>query len=102
MTLDILLFSLFFTNKQENFAVMADEATTMRDPFFYRWHMFIDDIFQKFKESPHVPPYTEYEVCITKKNIIFIIETSHGAGAQASDVYATNFEFVPHLRKWNI
>ncbi|XP_047538254.1 phenoloxidase subunit 2-like [Vanessa atalanta] len=46
----------------ENFGVMADESTTMRDPFFYRWHGFIDDLFQKFKESTHVRPYTRSEL----------------------------------------
>ncbi|XP_023951055.2 phenoloxidase 1 [Bicyclus anynana] len=46
----------------ESFSVMADEATTMRDPFFYRWHAFIDDLFQTFKESTHVRPYTRSEL----------------------------------------
>ncbi|XP_053617529.1 phenoloxidase subunit 2 [Plodia interpunctella] len=46
----------------ESFGVIADEATTMRDPFFYRWHAWIDDFFQKFKESTHVRPYTRSEL----------------------------------------
>ncbi|XP_045454185.1 phenoloxidase 1-like [Melitaea cinxia] len=46
----------------EQFSVMADEATTMRDPFFYRWHAFIDDMCQKFKESTYVRPYTRSEL----------------------------------------
>ncbi|XP_063833186.1 phenoloxidase subunit 2-like [Ostrinia nubilalis] len=46
----------------ESFGVMADEATTMRDPFFYRWHAFIDDIFQKHKESTFVRPYSNSEL----------------------------------------
>ncbi|KAL0818190.1 hypothetical protein ABMA28_008700 [Loxostege sticticalis] len=46
----------------ESFSVMADEATTMRDPFFYRWHAFIDDIFQKHKESNFVRPYSQSEL----------------------------------------
>lgn len=33
----------------ETFSVMGDSATAMRDPFFYRWHAFIDDLFQSFK-----------------------------------------------------
>ncbi|XP_024083052.1 uncharacterized protein LOC106673564 [Cimex lectularius] len=36
-------------------AVMGDTATAMRDPVFYRWHSFIDDIFQKYKSS--LPAY---------------------------------------------
>lgn len=40
----------------ENFGVMGDSATAMRDPIFYRWHAFIDDIFQKYKST--LPRYT--------------------------------------------
>ncbi|XP_050510953.1 phenoloxidase 1-like [Diabrotica virgifera virgifera] len=40
----------------ESFAVMGDTATAMRDPIFYRWHAYIDDIFQNFKSS--LPRYT--------------------------------------------
>lgn len=46
----------------ESFGVIADEATTMRDPFFYRVHAWVDDIFQSFKESPHVRPYTRSQL----------------------------------------
>lgn len=28
---------------------MGDPATAMRDPIFYRWHAFVDDIFQEHK-----------------------------------------------------
>lgn len=40
----------------ESFAVMGDSATAMRDPVFYRWHAFIDDLFQEFKGA--LPRYT--------------------------------------------
>ncbi|XP_017787164.1 PREDICTED: phenoloxidase 2-like [Nicrophorus vespilloides] len=35
----------------ENFGVMGDFATTMRDPMFYRWHSYIDDIFLEYKAT---------------------------------------------------
>ncbi|XP_045478278.1 phenoloxidase 1-like isoform X2 [Harmonia axyridis] len=35
----------------ETFGVMGDSATAMRDPIFYRWHAYIDDIFQEFKST---------------------------------------------------
>ncbi|KAJ8926016.1 hypothetical protein NQ315_009871 [Exocentrus adspersus] len=41
----------------ESFGVMGDSTTAMRDPIFYRWHGYIDDIFQKFKST--LPRYTE-------------------------------------------
>ena len=42
---------------------MGDTGTAMRDPVFYRWHKYIDDIFQEYKLSQR--PYTESEVWIT-------------------------------------
>ncbi|KPJ13409.1 Phenoloxidase subunit 1 [Papilio machaon] len=40
----------------ELFGVMGDPATTMRDPLFYRWHGFVDDVFVLYKNK--LPPYT--------------------------------------------
>uniref|UniRef100_A0A0K8VQL9 tyrosinase n=1 Tax=Bactrocera latifrons TaxID=174628 RepID=A0A0K8VQL9_BACLA len=44
----------------ESFGVMGDSATAMRDPVFYRWHAYIDDIFQEHKTR--LPPYTLNEL----------------------------------------
>ncbi|GJQ85376.1 PPO1 [Trypoxylus dichotomus] len=44
----------------ETFGVMGDSATAMRDPIFYRWHAYIDDVFQQFKGS--LPRYTEEQL----------------------------------------
>uniref|UniRef100_A0A481MQH0 Phenoloxidase n=1 Tax=Nipponaphis monzeni TaxID=196483 RepID=A0A481MQH0_9HEMI len=41
---------------QDNYGVMADAATAMRDPIFYRWHAYIDEIFQEYKAT--LPAYT--------------------------------------------
>lgn len=35
----------------EDYGVMADVATAMRDPVFYRWHSFIDSFCVKFKNT---------------------------------------------------
>ncbi|XP_015437253.1 PREDICTED: phenoloxidase 2-like [Dufourea novaeangliae] len=40
----------------ERFGIMGDTATAMRDPIFYRWHAFVDDVFQEYKNS--LPEYT--------------------------------------------
>lgn len=37
----------------------------MRDPVFYRWHAFIDDVFQEHKQS--LPEYSGPQV----RNMIF-------------------------------
>ncbi|KAF7284741.1 hypothetical protein GWI33_021611 [Rhynchophorus ferrugineus] len=44
----------------ESFGVMGDSATAMRDPIFYRWHAFVDDLFQEFKSA--LPRYSENEL----------------------------------------
>lgn len=44
----------------ESFGVMGDSATAMRDPVFYRWHAYVDDIFQEHKER--LPAYTQPEL----------------------------------------
>ncbi|XP_013143797.1 PREDICTED: phenoloxidase subunit 1-like [Papilio polytes] len=39
----------------EQFGVMGDSATAMRDPIFYRWHAYVDDIFNMYKSK--LPAY---------------------------------------------
>ncbi|XP_065204196.1 phenoloxidase 2-like [Planococcus citri] len=41
---------------QEPGSVMSHSETALRDPIFYRWHTFIDDIFQRYKRT--LPSYT--------------------------------------------
>lgn len=44
----------------ESFGVLGESATAIRDPVFYRWHAFIDKMFQVHKEK--IAPYTDNEV----------------------------------------
>ncbi|KAF5280175.1 hypothetical protein FQR65_LT15038 [Abscondita terminalis] len=40
----------------ESFGVIGDSTTAMRDPIFYRWHAYINDIFEQFKGTlPRYP-----------------------------------------------
>lgn len=41
---------------------MSDTSTSLRDPIFYRWHRFMDNIFQQYKAT--LKPYTREEVYI--------------------------------------
>ncbi|EDS45573.1 phenoloxidase subunit 1 [Culex quinquefasciatus] len=62
----------------EQFGIMGDLATAQRDPTFYRWHSFVDDVLVRHKD--HLDPYTAQElsfpgitvsglnVTITRKN----------------------------------
>lgn len=57
---------------QESFSTIADEATTMRDPLFFRWHAWIDDFFQRHKESDAVRRYTRSEVILCSQGSLWI------------------------------
>lgn len=41
----------------EEYGVMGDVTTAMRDPIFYRWHGYLDTIFNRFKTL--LPPYNQ-------------------------------------------
>lgn len=41
---------------------MGDPSTAMRDPIFYRWHAYTDDIFQEYKAT--IPSYSVQNVII--------------------------------------
>jgi hypothetical protein len=44
----------------ESFGVIGDNTTAMRDPVFYRWHAFVDDVFDAHKKK--LNPYTEQQL----------------------------------------
>ncbi|XP_063833191.1 phenoloxidase subunit 2-like [Ostrinia nubilalis] len=70
----------------ESHSVMADEATTMRDPYFYRWHAFIDDLFQKHKESPHVRKYQRSELDYPGVEVRSVSVESNTPGARSNEL----------------
>ncbi|XP_059616951.1 phenoloxidase 2-like [Phlebotomus argentipes] len=47
-------------NYLEQFGVMGDVTTAMRDPIFYRWHSYLDLIFRKHKDT--LPSYTSNDL----------------------------------------
>lgn len=49
---------------------MGDSATAMRDPAFYRWHAYINYMFEQYKHR--LPPYTVQQV--NYKNIWYTYE----------------------------
>lgn len=60
----------------ESFGVMGDVATAMRDPVFYRWHAYIDDIFQehKIKLSPYSKQQVRHAIVIVATCSSFFIQ----------------------------
>uniref|UniRef100_A0A1W7RAE6 Hemocyanin subunit 6 n=1 Tax=Hadrurus spadix TaxID=141984 RepID=A0A1W7RAE6_9SCOR len=55
---------------QENPGVMSDTSTSLRDPIFYRWHRFIDNIFQEYKCS--LKPYTQEDLLFPDMEIVSV------------------------------
>lgn len=85
----------------ESFALMGDTTTAMRDPIFYRWHAFIDELFQLHKEK--LPPYTTQQIGFPNIRVTDVtVQPKDGpAGTlqthwQKSDVDLSNgMDFVP-------
>uniref|UniRef100_A0A182QSW5 Tyrosinase copper-binding domain-containing protein n=1 Tax=Anopheles farauti TaxID=69004 RepID=A0A182QSW5_9DIPT len=52
----------------ESFGVMGDVATAMRDPIFYRWHTYVDNLFQRHKLR--FSPYTKVDLSNPGVNLL--------------------------------
>lgn len=85
----------------ESFGVIGDSATAMRDPAFYRWHAYVDDLFQQHKER--LTPYTVPELTFQGIQVTNIqVQPSSGPANtfqtywQQSDVdFSRGMDFVP-------
>ncbi|XP_050327547.1 phenoloxidase 2-like [Bactrocera neohumeralis] len=51
----------------EEFGVIGHNMTAMRDPVFYRWHTYINNIMLKFKRL--LPPYSEQQLSFSDINL---------------------------------
>lgn len=88
----------------EEFGVMGDVTTAMRDPIFYRWHGFIDNVFNKFKAR--LSPYTDAQLSYRGINVDKVEAKINSANAkpnilltywQKSDVdLAAGLDFGPN------
>ncbi|EDW61649.1 phenoloxidase 2 [Drosophila virilis] len=54
----------------EDFGVMGDVTTAMRDPIFYRWHGFIDSVFNKHKAL--LPVYNATQLGFEGVNVTYV------------------------------
>ncbi|XP_053674090.1 uncharacterized protein LOC128724390 [Anopheles nili] len=52
----------------ESFGAMGDVTTAMRDPIFYRWHTYVDNIFQRHKLR--FSPYTAADLANPGVNLL--------------------------------
>ena len=48
--------SFTFVSLLKHIGVMDDTGTAVRDPIFFRWHKFIDDLFVRHKNK--LTPYS--------------------------------------------
>jgi len=56
--------------------VMGNPATNVRDPIFFRWHQFADNIFSDYKAS--LPPYSDDELGFKEVEILSSSVQSNG------------------------
>ncbi|EDW01982.1 phenoloxidase 2 [Drosophila grimshawi] len=73
----------------EDFGVMGDVTTAMRDPIFYRWHGFIDTIFNKHKTL--LPPYNNAQLEFPGINVTRV-EAKLGAANARPNVLLTYWQ----------
>ncbi|XP_053962923.1 phenoloxidase 2-like [Anastrepha ludens] len=69
----------------ESFGVMGDSTTAMRDPVFYRWHAYIDDIFQEHKTR--LTPYTLRELNYPGVSVTRVQVLSRGSRSNVLQTY---------------
>lgn len=74
----------------ELFGVMGDSATAMRDPVFYRWHAYIDDLFNLYKTK--LPPYRKDKLDFPGIRVIAISVSSQGPLGGGSNQLHTQWE----------
>ncbi|XP_058804269.1 uncharacterized protein LOC131671673 [Phymastichus coffea] len=65
----------------ESFSPVGDPSTAMRDPVFYRWHEFVDEVFALFKDS--LPPYS--------------IQQLNFAGVTIQDIHINTPNYNPNV-----
>ncbi|KAE8573783.1 Putative prophenoloxidase [Halyomorpha halys] len=68
-------------------AVMSDTATAMRDPIFYRWHSFINYLFQEYKNT--LPSYTKEQLAFPGVKVTSIEVQTDGASTKAKNKLIT-------------
>ncbi|XP_016988367.1 phenoloxidase 3-like [Drosophila rhopaloa] len=65
------------THKHLEFpGVMGDSSTAMRDPIFYKWHAYIDDLFQAHKKT--LPAYKAEDLSFPGIDVLNINVKSRG------------------------
>lgn len=73
----------------EEFGVMGDVTTAMRDPIFYRWHGFINTVFTKFKSL--LNPYNAAQLGFEGVSVDYI-EARIGKKGTTPNVLATYWQ----------
>lgn len=86
----------------EDFGLINDPAMAMRDPMFYRFHAFVDDLFQKYKLQ--LMPYTQDQLTYSGVVVQRIQVQTQGAVANTFQTFfeesdmnvARGLDYQPH------
>ncbi|CAG7837626.1 unnamed protein product, partial [Allacma fusca] len=72
---------------KESYGAVGDLPTAMRDPAFYRWHKFIDEMFEYYKRQ--MKPYTEAQLIWEPIQVENISVQIKGNAAPAPNILKT-------------
>jgi hypothetical protein len=74
-----------FDNKQP-YGVMADTATAVRDPIFFRWHKQVDDIFHTYQQTLVPYDFAQAPKARIRPGDIFLV-TAASSAAEATAAF---------------
>ncbi|XP_055605243.1 phenoloxidase 8-like [Uranotaenia lowii] len=67
----------------ESFGVMGGTTTACRDPIFFRWHTFIDDVFRRHKNK--LAPYSAAELIYSNIQVLKVVTKVQSSSQSAAD-----------------
>ncbi|RHZ77122.1 hypothetical protein Glove_185g25 [Diversispora epigaea] len=66
---------LSLVNEGKNQGVMGDNKTASRDPIFYRWHRYVDDLFVRYQSKLPPNDYNDVpEVYISNRDVALVFK----------------------------
>ncbi len=73
-------------DNQQPYGVMADTATAVRDPIFFRWHKQVDAVFHTFQETLEPYDFSLAPKVRIRPSDIFLVTAANPADAAAAEL----------------
>ena len=69
---------------------MGDSNSAMRDPVFYRWHAYVDEMFKMYKDT--LPPYTSQQLTFPGVTVVDVRVKTPTGNPNTLNTYWTKSE----------